>query len=138
MISGRDGPDILLCDLDAFFASVEQRDNPQYRGLPVIVGGSPASRGVVSTCSYEARKFGVRSAMPTARALQLCPEAVFLPGDMARYRRVSEQVLPFTAALPRKWKLSPLMKPTRAFLPAKARRQPKRYTGLCEKSLCYR
>lgn len=92
MISGRDGPDILLCDLDAFFASVEQRDNPQYRGLPVIVGGSPASRGVVSTCSYEARKFGVRSAMPTARALQLCPEAVFLPGDMARYRRVSEQV----------------------------------------------
>ncbi|HOB87387.1 MAG TPA: DNA polymerase IV [Bacillota bacterium] len=84
--------DILLCDLDAFFASVEQRDNPHLRGLPVIVGGSPATRGVVSTCSYEARRFGVRSAMPTARALQLCPGAVLLPCDMERYRRVSEQV----------------------------------------------
>lgn len=84
--------DILLCDLDAFFASVEQRDHPEYRDRPVIVGGSPASRGVVSTCSYEARKFGVRSAMPSAEALQLCPGAIFLPGDLARYRRISEQV----------------------------------------------
>lgn len=86
------GPDILLCDLDAFYASVEQRDHPEYRGLPVIVGGSPSARGVVSTCSYEARKFGVHSAMPSAEAIKLCPEAVFLKGDMDRYRRVSEQV----------------------------------------------
>ncbi len=92
MVQERNSPEILLCDLDAFFASVEQRDRPEYRGRPVIVGGSPASRGVVSTCSYEARKFGVHSAMPSAEALQLCPGAVFLQGDMTRYRRVSEQV----------------------------------------------
>lgn len=85
--------DILLCDLDAFFASVEQRDNPEYRGRPVIVGGSAASRGVVSTCSYEARRFGVHSAMPTAKALQLCPEAIFLPVNMKLYRAVSAQVM---------------------------------------------
>ncbi len=85
-------PEILLCDLDAFYASVEQRDHPEYRGLPVIVGGSPESRGVVSTCSYEARKFGVRSAMPSAEALKLCPGAVFLPVDMDRYRSASEKV----------------------------------------------
>ncbi len=85
--------DILLCDLDAFFASVEQRDNPEYRGRPVIVGGSSASRGVVSTCSYEARRFGVHSAMSTARAEQLCPGAIFLPVDMKLYRAVSEQVM---------------------------------------------
>ncbi len=84
--------DILLCDLDAFFASVEQRDHPEYRGRPVIVGGKPSDRGVVSTCSYEARLFGVRSAMPMATAVRLCPHAVFLPVDMARYQEVSRQV----------------------------------------------
>lgn len=84
--------DILLCDLDAFFASVEQRDHPEYRGRPVIVGGRPDERGVVATCSYEARKYGIRSAMPMNRAVKLCPNAVFLPVDMARYRRVSTQV----------------------------------------------
>ena len=83
--------EILLCDLDAFYASVEQRDYPQYREKPVIVGGS-SGRGVVSTCSYEARKYGVHSAMPVQRARKLCPEAIVLPCDMARYRRVSEQV----------------------------------------------
>ncbi|MDD3271023.1 MAG: hypothetical protein PHR04_02835 [Syntrophomonadaceae bacterium] len=67
---------ILHCDLDAFFASVEQLDNPLLRGKPVVVGGSIQSRGVVSTCSYEARKFGIRSAMPTAQAYRLCPQAV--------------------------------------------------------------
>ena len=84
--------DILLCDLDAFFASVEQRDHPEYAGKPVIVGGRAEARGVVSTCSYEARKFGVHSAMPTARAARLCPGAIFLPVDMDLYRRVSAQV----------------------------------------------
>jgi len=84
--------DILLCDLDAFYASVEQRDEPSYRGRPVIVGGRPNQRGVVSACSYEARAFGVRSAMPLITAARLCPHAVFLPVNMDKYRRVSEEV----------------------------------------------
>lgn len=85
--------DILLCDLDAFFVSVEQRDKPALKGKPVIVGGDPDSRGVVSTCSYEARLYGVKSAMPMRKALELCPEAVTLPVDMPRYKEVSEQVM---------------------------------------------
>jgi DNA polymerase IV len=84
--------DILLCDLDAFFASVEQRDNPELRGKPVIVGGSPEGRGVVSTCSYETRKFGVRSAMPVKKALVLCPQAIVLRSRMSRYKEISLQV----------------------------------------------
>lgn len=85
--------DILLCDLDAFFASVEQRDTPELKGKPVIVGGDPDSRGVVSTCSYEARRYGVSSAMPMKKALKLCPEAVILPVNMPRYKEVSDQVM---------------------------------------------
>ncbi len=84
--------DIIHVDMDAFFAAVEQRDNPQLRSRPVVVGGSPASRGVVSTCSYEARRYGVRSGMPSARARALCPEAVFCPPDFARYREASAQI----------------------------------------------
>lgn len=84
--------DILLCDLDAFFASVEQLDNPSLRGLPVIVGGSPEGRGVVSTCSYEARKYGVRSAMPMKKAVALCPGAIVLSGRMHRYKELSLKV----------------------------------------------
>jgi DNA polymerase-4 len=83
---------IIHCDLDAFFASVEQRDNPSLRGKPVIVGGPPRSRGVVSTCSYEARQYGVRSAMPAAQALRLCPQGIFLPVDMKRYQKASQEV----------------------------------------------
>lgn len=83
---------ILHCDLDAFFASVEQRDNPSLRGKPVIVGGTPQSRGVVSTCSYEARQYGVKSAMPASQALRLCPQGVFLPVDMKRYQQASQQI----------------------------------------------
>jgi DNA polymerase-4 len=84
---------IIHCDLDAFFAAVEQRDRPELRGKPVIVGGDPRSRGVVSTCSYEARKFGVRSAMPLATALRLCPHGIFVPVDGAKYQRVSREVM---------------------------------------------
>jgi DNA polymerase-4 len=84
---------ILHVDLDAFFAAVEQRDRPELRGRPVIVGGDPRARGVVSAASYEARAFGVHSAMPLRTAGALCPNGVFLPVDGAKYRRASGQVM---------------------------------------------
>ena len=80
-------------DMDAFYASVEQRDRPELRGRPVIVGADPKGRGVVSACSYEARVFGVSSAMPISRAARLCPDGVFLPVDMAKYVAVSRQIM---------------------------------------------
>jgi len=86
-------PTILHVDLDAFFAAVEQRDRPELRGKPVIVGGDPGARGVVSTASYEARVFGVHSAMPLRTAAALCPGGVFLPVDGAKYRRESRRVM---------------------------------------------
>ncbi len=84
---------ILHVDLDAFFAAVEQRDHPELRGRPVIVGGGATDRGVVSAASYEARAFGVRSAMPLRTAAALCPDGVFLPVRGARYAEVSRQVM---------------------------------------------
>ena len=81
---------IIHVDMDAFFAAVEQRDAPQLKGQPVVVGGPPDSRGVVATCSYEARKFGIRSAMASSRAYQLCPQAVFVPPRFAAYKQASE------------------------------------------------
>lgn len=83
----------MLLDLDAFFASVEQLDHPEWRGRPVIVGGSPQKRGVVATCSYEARAFGVHSAMPSAQAARLCPEAIWTAGNFPRYIELSQQVI---------------------------------------------
>lgn len=80
-------------DLDAFYASVEKLDDPLLEGKPVVVGGSLGHRGVVSTCSYEARAFGVRSAMPIGEAMRLCPQAVFLPVRMERYVQLSEMVM---------------------------------------------
>jgi DNA polymerase-4 len=84
---------VVHLDMDAFYASVEQRDQPELRGKPVAVGGRPQARGVVAAASYEARAFGVRSAMPMARALRLCPELMIVSPDFERYRRVSSQVM---------------------------------------------
>ncbi len=83
---------IVHADLDAFFASVEQRDHPQWRGKPVIVGAAPDCRGVVCAASYEARKYGVRSAMPSSQAGKLCPDGIFVPPDSQRYRDASRAV----------------------------------------------
>ena len=83
---------IIHVDMDAFYASVEQRDRPELRGRPVVVGGPAESRGVVAACSYEARRFGVHSAMPSAQARRLCPEAVFVRPRMAHYAAISAQI----------------------------------------------
>src|SRR5206468_12284331 len=84
---------IIHVDMDAFYASVEQRDYPELRGRPVAVGGPAESRGVVAAASYEARAFGVRSAIPMARALRLCPGLVVVRPDFARYPPGSEEVV---------------------------------------------
>jgi len=83
---------IVHVDMDAFYAAIEQLDHPELRGKPVIVGGDPAGRGVVSTASYEARRFGVHSAMPTAQARRLCPQGIFLRPRFSRYHEVSQEI----------------------------------------------
>jgi DNA polymerase-4 len=88
-----EGRAVIHLDMDAFFAAIEQLDHPEWRGKPVIVGGSADGRGVVSTASYEARVFGVRSAMSSALAARLCPDAIWTSGNHERYREVSKQVM---------------------------------------------
>jgi DNA polymerase-4 len=92
-------------DMDAFYAAVEQRDRPELRGAPVIVGADPKGRGVVSACSYEARVFGVHSAMPISRAYRLCPHGVYLPVDMTKYARISAEIMEILG------EFSPLVEP---------------------------
>ena len=84
---------IIHIDMDAFYASIEQRDHPEYRGKAVVVGGDPFGRGVVSTCSYEARKFGIHSAMSAAQARRLCPQAIFLRPNFEQYEKDSETMM---------------------------------------------
>jgi DNA polymerase-4 len=83
---------IIHVDMDAFYASVEQRDRPELKGRPVVVGGSPDGRGVVASASYEARKFGIRSAMSAAKAYRMCPHAVFVYPDFSRYKEASNKI----------------------------------------------
>jgi len=96
---------IIHVDMDAFYASVEQRDRAELRGRPVIVGADPRGRGVVAASSYEARRFGVHSAMPIGRAARLCPDGVFLPVDMEKYAGVSRQIMAILAGF------TPLLEP---------------------------
>ena len=84
---------VLHVDCDCFFAAVEMRDHPEYRELPIAIGGSSDRRGVISTCNYPARQYGVRSAMSSAQALALCPQLKLLPGNMAKYKQVSADVM---------------------------------------------
>ncbi|MDC9720179.1 MAG: DNA polymerase IV [Gammaproteobacteria bacterium] len=84
---------IIHCDCDCFYAAVEMRDEPNYRHRPIAIGGAANSRGVISTCNYPARKFGVHSAMPSAQALRACPELLILPGRMALYKAVSVEIM---------------------------------------------
>lgn len=82
---------ILHIDLDAFFAAIEQRDNPQLRGKPIIVGGPVPARGVAATASYEARRYGIYSGMPLSKAMRLCPQAILVPGNFFKYEKASDQ-----------------------------------------------
>ena len=110
---------VIHVDMDAFYASVEQRDRPELAGRPVIVGADPRGRGVVSAASYEARRFGVHSAMPIGRAARLCPDGVFLPTDHEKYARVSRQIMAVLADF------TPLLEPVsidEAFLDVTASR----------------
>lgn len=96
---------IIHADMDAFYASIEQRDHSELRGKPILVGGSPEARGVVAAASYEARDFGCRSAMPMKTAMRLCPQAQRIPPRFSRYREVSDQVMAIFR------RLTPLVEP---------------------------
>lgn len=93
LLPGIDECTIIHVDMDAFFAAIEQRDDPELQGKPVIIGGpDPRARGVVSTCSYEARKYGVKSAMPLREAYRRCPQGIYLPGNYQKYEQTSREI----------------------------------------------
>lgn len=92
-MSGQPPRKIIHLDCDCFYAAVEMRDDPSLRGLPMAVGGTPQQRGVIATCNYEARHYGVHSAMPTSQALKLCPQLIVLPPAMEKYRAASAQIM---------------------------------------------
>ena len=99
---------ILHIDMDYFFAQIEERENPQFKGKPVVVGADPKGgkgRGVVSTANYEARKYGIHSAMPISKAYQLCPQAIFLPVNMRLYEKVSERIMGIIKNYSSKWEI---------------------------------
>ena len=102
---------IIHVDMDAFYASVEQHDNPELKGKPIAVGGSK-ERGVVAAASYEARKFGVRSAMPSVTAARLCPQLTFVTPRFERYREVSETIRNIFSITPIWWNPYRSMRPT--------------------------
>lgn len=99
---------ILHIDMDAFFPAIEERENPQFRGMPIIVGADPkegGGRGVVSSASYTARKFGVKSALPISKAYELCPKAIFLPVNMELYQKVSENIMKIVKKYSKTWEI---------------------------------
>lgn len=102
---------ILHIDMDAFFPTIEERENPQFRGMPIIVGADPKEgrgRGVVSSASYTARKFGVKSALPVSKAYELCPKAIFLPVNMELYQKVSEKIMKIVKKYSKTWEIASL------------------------------
>lgn len=102
---------ILHLDMDAFFAQLEERENPRFKGKPVVVGADPKSgrgRGVVSTANYEARKYGIHSALPISKAYSLCPSAIFLPVNMELYQRVSQQIMETVKKYSSIWQIASL------------------------------
>ena len=102
---------IIHVDMDCFFAAVEMRDNPALRDIPIAIGGSRERRGVISTANYPARKFGVRSAMPTGMALKLCPHLTLLPGRFDAYKEASNHIREISRAIPRALNRYHWMKP---------------------------
>ena len=99
---------IIHLDMDCFYAAIEVRDQPELAGKPVAVGGARDRRGVLTTCNYEARKFGVRSAMPTFQALQRCPELIVMPTRFEVYRRESAKIREILFRFTRWWNRFPL------------------------------
>ena len=104
---------IIHIDADCFYAAIEMRDHPELRGIPMAVGGSAERRGVLTTCNYDARAYGVRSAMPTAQAMRLCPQLTVVPPQMHKYREASKVMREhFRSTSPRSLSRCPWTRPT--------------------------
>jgi len=124
---------ILHLDMDAFFPAVEERENPQFKGMPIVVGADPRGgrgRGVVSSASYSARKFGIKSGMPISKAFKLCPQAIFLPVNMLLYQKVSEKIMKIIKKSSELWEIVSL---DEAYLDISFIRSYKKAEGLARK-----